>query len=122
MNNPASQPSTDPVVTDPDHYTVLWENDRVRVLEYRDEPGDATHLHTHPDSVMVTLASFERVISAGGREIPVSLRAGEARWLDAQAHAGRNAGATATHAVFVELKEPAARDGDEPARLGPTSG
>ncbi|UMG93850.1 hypothetical protein [Nocardioides sp. TF02-7] len=33
--------STDPVVTNPEHYRVLFENERVRVLEYVDEPGAA---------------------------------------------------------------------------------
>src|SRR5689334_23279560 len=60
-------PMNDPVVTDPQLYRVVWENERVRVLEYRDAPGDATHLHAHPDTVMVTLSSFQRVIAAGGR-------------------------------------------------------
>ena len=42
----------DPVCTDPDKYEVIFENDRVRVLEYRDQPGGRTHPHRHPDSVM----------------------------------------------------------------------
>jgi beta-alanine degradation protein BauB len=45
----------DPTITDPDNYSVVFENDRVRVLEYRDEPGAQTRPHEHPDSVMVTL-------------------------------------------------------------------
>lgn len=109
----------DPVVTDPQLYRVVWENERVRVLEYRDVPGDATHLHAHPDSVMVTLSSFERVISAGGRDVPVKLEAGQVRWLDAQEHQGRNAGETATHAVFIELKEPPPGAPRTDAALGP---
>ena len=32
----------DPIVTNPDLDSVLFENDRVRVLEYVDQPGDAT--------------------------------------------------------------------------------
>jgi len=47
----------DPVVTDPELYTVVFENERVRVLQYRDRPGDRTHPHHHPDSVMVTPAA-----------------------------------------------------------------
>jgi beta-alanine degradation protein BauB len=50
----------DPTVTDPDKYAVLFENDRVPVLEYRDEPGARTSSHDHPGSVMVTLSGFER--------------------------------------------------------------
>jgi hypothetical protein len=108
-------------MTDPDHYRVLWENDRVRVLEYRDAPGDATHLHSHPDSVMVTLSSFERVITAGEREVPVQLDAGQARWLDAQSHSGCNVGNTETCALFVELKEPRNSAPAKEPTLGPAS-
>jgi hypothetical protein len=32
----------DPTSTDPTLYRVVFENDRVRVLEYRDRPGDRT--------------------------------------------------------------------------------
>jgi quercetin dioxygenase-like cupin family protein len=96
----------DPAVTDPDWYKVIFENERVRVLEYRDTPGARTHPHRHPDSVMVTLSSFARRISAGGREVQVELPAGEVRWLGAQEHAGENTGVTGTHVIFVELKEP----------------
>ena len=55
----------DPVETNPDHYRVVFENDRVRVLEYTDRPGDRTTPHEHPDSVMHTLSSFRRRLSAG---------------------------------------------------------
>jgi hypothetical protein len=97
----------DPTVTDPGLYKVIFENERVRVLEYRDEPGDHTHTHRHPDSVMVTLSAFSRRVAAGGREVEVELKAGEARWVGAQEHTGENIGDTATHSVFIELKEPA---------------
>jgi hypothetical protein len=45
---------TDPVITDPSLYRLVWENDRVRIVEYLDAQGDATHVHIHADSVMVT--------------------------------------------------------------------
>jgi hypothetical protein len=110
----------DPTVTDPALYTVLFENVRVRVLEYRDGPGDRTHPHRHPDSVMVTLSAFRRRVTASGRSVDVELAAGQARWLGAQEHVGENTGDTATHSVFVELKEPAPGPGTG-AILGPTS-
>ena len=111
---------TDPVVTDPDHYSVIFENDRVRVLEYRDDPGAKTHRHRHPDSVMVTLSAFRRRVAAGGRSVEVQFDAGEARWLGAQEHVGENIGDTPTHTVFVELKEaPGTAPGSTP--LGPSA-
>jgi len=111
----------DPTSTDPDKYGVIFENDRVRVLEYRDEPGQATRPHRHPDSVMVTLSSFERRLVAGsGESRDVSLHAGEVRWLDAQTHSGENIGDTPTHVLFVELKEDGPPVGDPPgSTLGP---
>jgi hypothetical protein len=114
--------SHDPTVTDPALYKVIFENERVRVLEYKDLPGDKTRLHQHPDSVMYTLSSFQRRISAGGREVNVGLAAGQVRWLGAQEHTGQNTGSTATHAIFIELKEPKpslASTSDSP--LGPSA-
>jgi hypothetical protein len=98
----------DPTVTDPSLYKLVFENERVRVLEYRDKPGDRTQLHRHPDSVMVTLSAFQRRVTAEDRSVDVELAVGEVRWLGAQQHLGENIGGTPTHSIFVELKEPAA--------------
>lgn len=112
--------TTDPTETDPGLYSVIFENERVRVLEYRDGPADRTHPHDHPDSVMYTLSAFQRRITAGGRQVDVDLPAGEVRWLDAQRHSGTNIGQTGTHTIFVELKEPRPAPGSPPsAPLGP---
>ena len=108
----------DPVETNPELYHVLFENERVRVLEYVDRPGDATTPHSHPDSVMVTLSSFGRRLSSGGHEVEVEIPAFEARWLDAQEHSGTNIGDTDTHTIFVELKEPPPAASGTPT-LGP---
>ncbi|MCW2580619.1 MAG: uncharacterized protein JWR82_2220 [Blastococcus sp.] len=97
--------SRDPVQTNPDHYTVLFENDRVRVLEYTDQPGDRTTPHDHPDSVMHTLSSFRRRLHAGEAHRDVEMPAGMTGWLPAQQHSGENIGDTRTHVLFVELKD-----------------
>lgn len=110
----------DPTMTNPELYKVVFENDRVRVLEYIDKPGDRTSPHEHPDSVMVTLSDIQRRITSGGREVEVTLPAGQARWLDAQEHAGENTGDSETHAIFIELKEPRPSGHSErDATLGP---
>jgi hypothetical protein len=112
----------DPTVTDPTLYTLVFENERVRVLEYRDRPGDRTHPHRHPDSVMVTLSAFRRRVTAGDRNVEVELTAGEARWVGAQEHTGENIGQSESHSIFIELKDPKpvpAAVGDAP--LGPST-
>jgi hypothetical protein len=110
--------SDDPTETNPDFYKVVFENDRVRVLEYRDAPGDRTTPHSHPDSVMVTLSDFDRKLVSGDQQREVSLVSGHATWLPAQTHLGENIGSTPTHTIFVELKEPGPGSTHDPT-LGP---
>jgi hypothetical protein len=113
--------SLDPVASNPDHYRVIFENDRVRVLEYTDQPGERTTLHAHPDSVMYTLSAFRRRLVAGPVQREVTLEAGTVGWLPAQQHYGENIGETSSHAIFVELKELSLDDGhgSPTASLGP---
>ena len=113
--------SGDPTETDPDKYRVLFENDRVRVLEYRDKPGDRTSPHRHPDSVMYTLTSFERRLIQGDQQRDVRMPAGRANWLPAQEHSGENVGTTETHVLFVELKDTPQSATTAPG-LGPANG
>ena len=107
--------SLDPVETNPDHYKVVFENDRVRVLEYTDRPGDRTTPHEHPDSVMHTLSSFRRRLHSGEMQRDVEMTAGMTGWLPAQQHSGENIGDTPTH---VDLRR--AQGGrDRSGRRGP---
>jgi beta-alanine degradation protein BauB len=115
--------SLDPAITNPEHYKVIFENDKVRVLEYTDQPGDKTTPHAHPDSVMYTLNSFRRRLVTGDMQRDVDIESGTVGWLPAQHHHGENIGKTPTHVVFVELKEPSAASGEKSGsiseRLGP---
>ena len=97
--------SRDPVVTDGDKYKVMMENERVRVLEYRDSPGQRTSPHYHPDYVLCALSSFKRKLTlSDGRGGVREVRAGEIVWGKAQSHIGENVGNTDTHVIIVELK------------------
>jgi hypothetical protein len=110
--------SLDPVETNPNHYRVVFENDRARVLEYTDRPGDRTTPHEHPDSVMYTLSAFRRRLHGGDAHRDVEMPAGLTGWLPAQRHAGENIGDTPTHVLFVELKD-GSSDGNGHVHLGP---
>ena len=112
--------SLDPAETNPSLYKVIFENDRVRVLEYLDHPGDRTTPHEHPDSVMYTLTSFRRrLYSADGGSRDVEIEAGLTGWLPAQQHAGHNIGDSDTHVMFVELKERPHLPGEDLGPMGP---
>jgi quercetin dioxygenase-like cupin family protein len=95
----------DPVRTDSDKYKVRFENDRVRVLEYRDAPGERTHEHRHPAFVLYALSPFKRKLTLpGGKVITREFKIGEVLWSDAQTHIGENVGDTPTHVIMVEMK------------------
>jgi beta-alanine degradation protein BauB len=99
-----AQRAHDPAFTDPDKYQIVYENDRVRVLEYRDRPGDKTHPHWHPDSIMYTLSGFRRRLHGGEGTRDVVMAPGAVHWLPAQTHVDENTGTTDTHVLFIELK------------------
>ena len=105
MTDPLTDTTRDPIVTDGDKYKVVLENDRVRVLEYRDSPGQRTTPHFHPAYVMCALSSFKRRLTlAGGRQVVVEVKSGQVTSGAAQSHIGENVGATDTHVLIIELK------------------
>jgi hypothetical protein len=95
----------DPVLTDGDKYRVLIENERVRVLEYSDQPGEKTHQHHHPAFVLYAVAPFKRKISLpNGKVILREFKGGDVIYSDEQIHIGENIGESPTHVIMVEMK------------------
>ena len=109
----------DPAVTDSDKYKVVFGNDKVRVIEYKDMPGDKTNVHYHPNNVMYFLSSFKRQIASNGKTVVVDGKKGMVTWLKAQNHVGENIGDTDTHVLLVELKESGNDDQQDQNVLGP---
>lgn len=97
----------DPAVTDPGKYKVILENERSRVLDYRDRPGEKTSQHRHPESVLYALSAFERRLTfPDGTSKILHLKTGDVFFLPAQIHIGENIGTTDTHVLLVEFKGP----------------
>ena len=96
----------DAVETDSDKYSVVLENERVRVLRYHDKPGDRTSQHAHPDYVLYAESSFKRRLTfPDGRKQEVDVKAGSVVWMKGHVHIGENIGDTNTDVIMVELKE-----------------
>jgi quercetin dioxygenase-like cupin family protein len=99
----------DAVQTDGDKYKVILENECVRVLDYRDAPGEKTHQHKHPAFVLYALSPFKRTLALpDGKVLTREFKAGDVMWSEEQTHIGENIGQTPTHVVIVELKKPSA--------------
>jgi len=96
----------DPVVKGGDKYSVVLENERVRVLRYHDKPGDRTLQHAHSDYVLYAESSFKRRLTfPDGRKQEVDVKAGSVGWMKGHIHIGENIGDANTDVILVELKE-----------------
>jgi beta-alanine degradation protein BauB len=95
----------DPIDVASDVYTVLFENDRVRVLAITMKPGATSDTHWHPDSVNYVLtggAAAMTLPDAGTMDMKIE--AGGVVWQPAGSHAVANTGDSEVKVVAVELK------------------
>ena len=99
----------DPVVVDSGHYSVMFENDQVRVLKIRYGPNEESVMHEHPAGVAVYLGDMRGQFTLpDGQVLEVGGKAGDAIWTDAGAHLPKNLSDQPFEVVLVELKSPPA--------------
>ena len=92
----------------PHLYTVKFENDRVRVLEYRNPPGGMEAIHSHSPGVVIYLSdSTSRTTLPDGTSSEGSHVLGDVSWRGFTRHASENVGSTDVHAIAIELKSAA---------------
>ena len=95
----------DAVSVVPDLYKVLFENDRVRVLDTRYGPGVKSAMHSHPDLVVVAVTPLKAKFTlADGHTVDLEMQARESTFVEAQEHTVENTGTSELHAILVELK------------------
>ncbi len=95
----------DPVKISPKLYTVLLENDQVRVLDYRDKTGEKEPMHSHPAMVVYVLAGTKlRFTTPDGKSEERESKAGTAIWSEPVTHSTENVGASEGHVLLIELK------------------
>src|SRR5438552_5552504 len=82
----------DPVKVDPKHYSVVFENDAVRVLHIHYPVGEKSVMHSHPDSVAVFLEDQKaKMTHPDGKSEEMSGKKGEAIFtLGRRASAGKH--------------------------------
>jgi quercetin dioxygenase-like cupin family protein len=101
----SSDVSSDPVVAFPAHYSVMLENDAVRVLKITYQPGDTTAMHHHPDGIVIGLGSGRtRFTMPDGMTQEADLPADSALYMPAGDHSPENIGTTPVDAILVEFK------------------
>jgi quercetin dioxygenase-like cupin family protein len=104
----------DALIAAPKHHTLLFENDRVRILDTRVVPGETVPVHTHRwPSVLHVLAWGDFVRRDGDGQVLVDTRknAPIARpptviWSEPlPPHSLENVGPSEFHVVSVEIKD-----------------
>ncbi|MDB5295489.1 MAG: secreted protein, partial [Phycisphaerales bacterium] len=104
----------DVVTADPKHATLVFENDRVRIVRLRLPAHEMTPMHSHPDRVVVYLTDVKvRISLPDGSEGDADVKGGTAYWSTATVHAGENTSDQPWEIVEVELKSRASSPADK---------
>ena len=96
----------DAVAADPEHYTVEFENDKIRIIRIKYGPGEKSVMHTHAKNVSVFLTSNSvRFTLPDGTSMDVDAEAGVAQYTDAEEHLPENLSDDPLEVILIELKE-----------------
>ena len=96
----------DPVKVDPEHYKTIMENDTVRILEFKDEPGHKVPKHSHPPYFVYVLSDAKRLFTDECIK-PKEVILKQGQYIDSKVgvtHCEENTGYTNTHVLVVEFK------------------
>jgi len=86
-------------------YTVVSENNQVRILKVHYGPHEKSAMHSHPASVVVFLTNGKsQFTSPDGKTQDVDTKAGESLYEAPTIHSVENLGDTPTDAILIELK------------------
>jgi quercetin dioxygenase-like cupin family protein len=96
----------DAVKADPKHYTVVSENDDVRILKVHYGPHEKSAMHSHPKSVAVFLTDSKAHFTlSDGKTQDMSVKAGESMYAAPGTHLPENTGDKDMELILVELKK-----------------
>ena len=95
----------DAVKVDPKHYSVVSENDKVRILRVHYGAHEKSEMHSHPNSVAIFQNDTRcRFTFPDGKTEEHSFRAGETLFTPAGSHLPQNLSDQPIDLILVELK------------------
>ncbi len=96
----------DSVTADPDHYSVEFENDAVRLVRIAYGPGEQSVMHQHPANCAVALGDATwRMTDAEGTVTDDTAALGDVDCAEASVHLPENTGSEASELILIEFKE-----------------
>jgi beta-alanine degradation protein BauB len=106
----------DAVKVDPKHYTVVSENDQVRILKVHYGAHEKSVMHSHPATVAVFLTDAKGTFTfPDGKKQDFAVKAGETQYSAADIHLPENTGDKAMDVIVIELKAKPAKAAAKPA-------
>ncbi len=98
--------AADPVEVDPKHYTIEFENDRVKVLRVKFGPHEKSVMHGHAAGIAISLTGRDlKFTLPDGRVRHLMGRPGEVVWYEAHEHLPENLSARLYEGIYIELKQ-----------------
>ena len=95
----------DATKVDPKHYTLVSENDQVRILRVHYGPHEKSVMHSHPAGVAVFLTDATNTFTfPDGKTQTMSVKAGDAMAITPVTHLPENTGDKGMDLILVELK------------------
>src|SRR5205809_7182571 len=92
----------DAVKVDPKHYSVVSENDQVRILKAHYGPHEKSVMHSHPATVAVFTSDTKgKFTYPDGKTEDFSRKAGDAQYAPAVTHLPENTGKKAFDVIVV---------------------
>ena len=96
----------DPYEVGKQYYTLLLENDKVRISDVKLKPGDKMAMHSHPDHFAYIMTDGKiKFEYPDGTTKDVEVKGGQVVWSAAESHATEDVGGTDLHLLVVELKK-----------------
>jgi hypothetical protein len=90
----------------PEIAKVVFENDRLRVLEIKLKRRQKMAMHSHPANLVYALTSSRiKSTSPEGKAQNLKMKKGQANWSDGGSHSVENLDNSVTISLVIELKK-----------------
>ncbi len=94
------------VTADPDHYTIEFENDVIRVVRIKYGPGETSSMHSHDANCAIFLkdGKMRMELPDGSSSVVPANSMGAVNCGDAEVHLPTNIGDSTIELILVEMK------------------
>ena len=106
LRSASVHPLRDPVFVTPSTHKAVLDNEQVRVLDVKVQPGEKVPMHSHPAYAFYALTPIKvRFTYPDGKSEVIEAEAGTVGWREAETHSVENLGTSEIRVLNFELME-----------------